>query len=299
MDRPQPVMMAPSELDALKPHTLADLFPPLTGDAFLRLHADIASHGVQSPVVLCDGMILAGRARVGIAAQLRIPCPIIRYEDLHYNGSPLDYVVGEQVHRAHYTTGQRIMIAARIANMKQGERTDLPQLSATWPKVSQDQAAKLLGVGTRSVGRGRYILDHGTPEEIEAAVEGRSDPGPLAASIRARIDGGGNDPEPDDNVDRALARIEDALKAIGTFRGLHVDVVEVVQRLVEREDWDKLNRLDKLLDAHQLENLVADLRAILRLTLDRHEAEMAEQQQDEQPQDEPEVEEAKRRRGAA
>jgi len=165
------------ELDELKSHSIADLFPPLTGDGFLQLHAEIARHGITSTkvVTLLEGMILSDRARIGIARQLRIPCPVVNFEDLGYAGTPLDYAIGENCYRGHYTIGQRIMIAARIANMRQGERTDL-QPSAPGPKVSQEQAAQALGVGTRSVTRGRYILDHGTPEEIEAAVEGKEPP---------------------------------------------------------------------------------------------------------------------------
>jgi hypothetical protein len=280
------------ELDELKSHSIADLFPPLTGDGFLQLHAEIARHGITSTkvVTLLEGMILSGRARIGIARQLRIPCPVVNFEDLGYAGTPLDYAIGENCYRGHYTIGQRIMIAARIANMRQGERTDL-QPSAPGPKVSQEQAAQALGVGTRSVTRGRYILDHGTPEEIEAAVEGKEDPRPLAARIRHRIEGGGDPPEPEDNVDRAAARFEDALETIGVFRRLHVDITEVVTRLENREQWSQLEKLHKLLDAHRPEQLFAESRTVLDAVLDRRPP----PEPPPQPTNEPEVDEARRR----
>jgi hypothetical protein len=41
-------------------------------------------------------------------------------------------------------------VAARLANMRQGERTDL-EPSANLPKVSQPDAAKLLTVSERSL----------------------------------------------------------------------------------------------------------------------------------------------------
>ncbi len=259
-----------AELDKLAPHPIADLFPPLTGDDYLRLHAEIAQHGIPitNTVTLFEGMILSGRARAGIARQLRIPVPVIRYEDLGYEGTPLDYAIAQNCYRGHYTVGQRIMIAARIANMRQGERTDI-QPSATWQKVSQEQAAQQVGVSVRSVARGKYILDNGTLEEIEAAVEGQEDPGPLAARIRRRLYGGGKPPEPEDNIDRALMRLEDALEAIGVFRRLHVDITEVVTRLENHEQWDSLEKLHKLLDAYRPEQLFVDFRTVLDAVLDR------------------------------
>ncbi len=42
------------------------------------------------------------------------------------------------------------MVGAKLANMRQGERTDV-EPSANLPKVSQEQAAELVNVSTRSV----------------------------------------------------------------------------------------------------------------------------------------------------
>jgi hypothetical protein len=52
------------------------------------------------------------------------------------------------------------MVAARLANMKQGARTDLSQIC----EMSQQQAAKMLNVGKRTVEHGRAVLDDGIPE---------------------------------------------------------------------------------------------------------------------------------------
>jgi len=296
MTKTTPTILDANELDKLKPHPIADLFPPLTGDGYLRVHADIARHGVTitKPVTLFQGMILCGRARVGIARQLRIPCPAVNYEDIGYPGTPLDYATADNCYRGAYTTGQRIMIAAKMANMSQGERTDL-EPSAAWLKVSQEQTAQKLDVGVRSVVRGKYILDNGTPEEIEAAVEGKEHPTPLAARIRRRLALGGKPPEPEDNTDRAATRIEEVLEAIGVFRRLHVDIVEVVTRLENREQWDLLEKLHKLADAYRPEQLFADFRTVLDAVLDRRPPPPPPPK----PKDEPEVAARRRRNGQA
>jgi hypothetical protein len=62
-------------------------------------------------------------------------------------------------------------MAAKRANMQQGERTDL-EPSDSLPKVSQQQAADQHGVHVRSVGRAQHILEQGTPAEVQMIVDG-------------------------------------------------------------------------------------------------------------------------------
>lgn len=63
-------------------------------------------------------------------------------------------------------TGQRSMIAARLAMLKQGARTDLSSIEL----MSQADAAALLNVSVSSIKRASKVLNEGTPEDI-AAVE--------------------------------------------------------------------------------------------------------------------------------
>jgi hypothetical protein len=72
------------------------------------------------------------------------------------------------------------MVAARLANMRQGERTD-KQPSANLQKVARADAATMLNVSTRSVSSARAVLDHGT-DELKHAV----DSGHLAVSVAAK-----------------------------------------------------------------------------------------------------------------
>jgi hypothetical protein len=49
------------------------------------------------------------------------------------------------------------MVAAKLANMRQGSRTDLKEPSATLPEVSQAEAANMLHVPDRQICRtGRF-----------------------------------------------------------------------------------------------------------------------------------------------
>jgi len=64
-------------------------------------------------------------------------------------------VGGRSEHGAE--TIERAMIAARMANMRQGERTDLEPLANLPKVVSQPEAADLLNVSRRSVQDAKLI----------------------------------------------------------------------------------------------------------------------------------------------
>ena len=73
------------------------------------------------------------------------------------------------------------MVASRIANMRQGERTDL-QLSANLLKVSQAEAAKRLNVSARSVTFAALIEKQATPDLVHAVEQGK-----IAVSVAAGL----------------------------------------------------------------------------------------------------------------
>jgi hypothetical protein len=87
-------------------------------------------------------------------------------------------VISLNLARRHLNESQRAMAAARLANMKQGARTDLASIEA----MSQTQAADRLNVDRSSVQRARVVLDTATPELAHAV-----DAGLLAVSKAAGL----------------------------------------------------------------------------------------------------------------
>jgi predicted DNA-binding protein (UPF0251 family) len=73
---------------------------------------------------------------------------------------------------------QREMVAARIANMRQGARTDLASPEA----MSQDDAADRLNVSRSGVQRAKLVLEKGT-DELKALC----DAGKIQASVAADL----------------------------------------------------------------------------------------------------------------
>jgi N6-adenosine-specific RNA methylase IME4 len=147
-------------------HEIARLFPPMTAAEFEAFKANIAEHGLREPIWTYQGKIIDGRNRFLACTQLRI-APV--YREWDGQGSLLEFVLSLNLHRRHLDESQRAMLAARIASMRQGERTDLVEIST---KLSQPQAAALVNVSRESLIFGRKVLEHGESELIEAVERG-------------------------------------------------------------------------------------------------------------------------------
>jgi hypothetical protein len=73
--------------------------------------------------------------------------------------------------RRHLDTAQRAMVASRLANMQQGARTDITEISV----MSQPEAAAMLNVSTDSVQFAKKVLDQGSEELISKIDRGEID----------------------------------------------------------------------------------------------------------------------------
>ena len=125
-------------MTTLEFHPLANVFPLLEGEEFDALVADIQASGLCEPVWLYEGQILDGRNRYRACQVLGLDCATRDY----LGNDPLAFVLSMNLQRRHLDESQRAMIAARLATMRQGERTDLVEIST---KLSQAQAAGLVG----------------------------------------------------------------------------------------------------------------------------------------------------------
>ena len=152
-----------------------------------------------------DGLVLDGRNRLRACEAAGVEPAFTTYE----GDDPLGYVVSLNLRRRHLSESQRAMAAARIANLRHGQRSDLADtpIGVSSP-LTQAEAAELLNVGHRTLQRATIVRDQAIPE-----LAAKVDAGEIsvsAASDLARL------PEPDQReiVARGEAEILDAARSI-------------------------------------------------------------------------------------
>lgn len=155
-------------------HPAANIFPMLDEPDLVALAEDIRAHGLRNPVVVIGSKVLDGRNRLAACDRIGIE-PVFR----QYEGDdPVAFVLSHNLHRRHLNESQRAMVAARIATMRQGARTDIASIEAR----SQKAAADTLNVGRASVQRAREVIEKATPEVVQAVESGK-----LAVSAAAEL----------------------------------------------------------------------------------------------------------------
>ncbi len=151
------------------PHPIALLFPRIMGLGQEALTESIRKAGIRDNITVFGDRIADGIARCESGITLGIPWKQIpKTEFVGDETALLQFVIEKNVNRRHLDESQRAMVAARIATMKQGARTDLARICA----MSQPQAAELLNVGRRSVQYAVVVLDHGVLELQDAVNDG-------------------------------------------------------------------------------------------------------------------------------
>jgi hypothetical protein len=151
-------------------HPIANIFPMMGEKELQELTDDIRQNGLHEPIVLYEDKILDGRNRFLACQQAWPPySPDKKFE--HYEGEdPLGYVLSLNLHRRHLTASQRAALAAEIADMESGARTDL-EPSAKLREVSQTEAAEKLDVSERYVQEAKKIQRE-SPEHFDQVKSG-------------------------------------------------------------------------------------------------------------------------------
>lgn len=163
-------------------HPAAEAFPMMPGIELQSLAADIQAHGQREPIVVFRGEVLDGRNRLRACQMVNVEPSFARLDaEVHAAGGPVAYVVSCNIRRRHLDESQRAMVAAKLANLRDGQRADRAA-SIEAPAVSQADAARMLNVGRASVQRAREVLDKGA-EPLVRAVER----GDVAVSTAATI----------------------------------------------------------------------------------------------------------------
>ena len=172
----------PTDGADLPHHPLLSIFPAMSEPEFAAFREDIRMQGLRERVWTFRGLLVDGRHRQRACRELCVECPTREWRGKE--SGLLSFMVSLNLRRRHLDESQRALVAARLADMRQGERTDL-EPSANLPKVpkvSQGEAAELLNVSDRTLRSARQVLEQGTPELVAAVERGE-----MAVSVAAHV----------------------------------------------------------------------------------------------------------------
>ena len=156
-------------------HHLANIFPLMTDEEFAGLCASIEKNGLLQPIWVYQDEIIDGRNRYYACLETGTE---LRFRRWNGDGSLINFIIGLNLDRRHLNESQRAMVAARLANMRSGTRTDLAPIgtrSDDAPEnkyVSQSEAAAMLNVSRRSLTRAAKVQKNAYPKIAEQVEQG-------------------------------------------------------------------------------------------------------------------------------
>lgn len=175
------------KIAGLETHPAADLFPLMEGAELKALAEDIKKNGLRNPVVLYaengKRLVLDGRNRLRACEMAGVMADT---EFWVGEGSPVEWVVSQNLHRRHLTTSQRAIVAAGLVPMFEAEaharqteglkRGDKRPVSANLrerePVHAAQKAAEAVNVAPRTVESALRVQREATPDVVEAIKAG-------------------------------------------------------------------------------------------------------------------------------
>ena len=195
-------------------HEIANIFPMMNADEYMKLKADIADNGFDNslPIITLENKILDGRNRYRACKELYIDPVLKEFE----GEDPFAYVVRTNLHRRHLNETQRGIVANKLANMKQGERNDLKPFANLQKVISQPKAAQMLNVSPRTVATVRAV-EKKAPELMPMLESGKMTANEAYKEIKKK--------EREEYIDKQVEEIQSNkfLPPLGTFEVIVID----------------------------------------------------------------------------
>ena len=158
-------------------HAVSSIFPLMQGEVFEAFIVDVQIHGLREPIWLYQGKVIDGRNRYRACQRAAVEP---HFREWKGKGSPIAFVLSENLHRRHLDESGRAMVAARAKPLFEKEAKERLHLSnanrANLPHSdkgkARDHAAKAVNVSPRIVESASRILRTGSAELIGAVDSG-------------------------------------------------------------------------------------------------------------------------------
>ena len=140
---------------------LALAFPPLSPAQYSRLLASIIAHGLIHPIVIWRGQVIDGLHRLKACLEAGVEP---RYEVLDDDADPFQYLAGVNIPHRDMTQNDKARLAYDMSQYsKPGRPRATDENYAHLRNLTQEEAAKLIGVSTRLVSDVSRVLSEDGP----------------------------------------------------------------------------------------------------------------------------------------
>lgn len=180
-----------------------NLLPELTAEEYTGLERDIVKHGILSPIIVWNGVIVDGHNRYAIAQAHRFPDAAIPTKEIAFDGKAqaIEWIINNQKSRRNLTKSQLVAAwskyeeeVAREAKERQATSTGgaNPQLRKNFneaePIRTAAEVAAKIGVSEPTYRDMKLIAEKGTEEQIARMDKGGK--GNAVSAIAREIKGG-------------------------------------------------------------------------------------------------------------
>jgi hypothetical protein len=149
-------------------HPICEAFPAMTDEEFKSVVDRAKRRGRSEVVWLFEGHVLDGRHMLKACWKLDIKPRFKTFKGTFDDAA--QFALDQNICRRHLTPSQLAMIAADIANLKNGQH------EAAVPRgTAAETAAKKTGASKRSITRAKKVKENGTVRLIKAVVNGKID----------------------------------------------------------------------------------------------------------------------------
>lgn len=186
-------------------HPVADLFPLMRDtdrEGFSGLITDIRDDGLIDPIVLDGNVLLDGRNRYLACIEAEVEPRFVQFKDLGLSISPHVYAFERNQSRRSLTPEQRVTITAAYFRFSEeevkrqralagklgaahgkeggrGRKKPLPAKSSegvsshSRPSHTRNKLAAAAGVSEYKAQQAINVVQHGTPETVQAVIAGK------------------------------------------------------------------------------------------------------------------------------
>lgn len=254
-----------------------NLLPELTAEEYTGLERDIVKHGILSPIIVWNGVIVDGHNRYAIAQAHIFPDAAIPTKEIAFDGKAqaIEWIINNQKSRRNLTKSQLVAAWSKYeeevskeaeARMKEGRNQYSPSKNFSEGKEPIRTAAEVaakIGVSEPTYRDMKLITEKGTEDQIARMDKGGKGNG--VSTIAKEIKGKQSDVTKKTSESKPLEPAEDFLKrsraeAMAAETRTAIGVISVQAQKITK---DRLNGLSEIYKKKELEEAINQVRSMI------------------------------------